>query len=50
MPAAGDVQPSPEGLPVQLDGFVERSDEIDRMDVLQLGEVAGFRRLAHGLE
>lgn len=50
VPAAGDAQPSPEGLPVQLDGFVEQSDEIDRMDVLQLGEVAGFRRLAHGLE
>lgn len=48
--------PAPDGAPlaqaatgVQLDGFVERDEKISRMDVLQLGEVAGFRRLAHAL-
>lgn len=36
--------------PVELDGFVERDDEIESMDVLMLGEIPGFRRLAHGLK
>ncbi len=36
--------------PVELDGFVERDEAIERMDVLLLGEVPGFKRLAHGLE
>lgn len=41
---------SSEGAPVELDGFVEYDEEISSMDVVRLGEVPGFRRLAQSLE
>lgn len=39
-----------EGGSIELEGLVEYNDKIDHMDVMSLGEVAGFKRLAHGLE
>lgn len=39
-----------EGAPVELDGFIEYDEEVSHMDVVRLGEVPGFRRLAQSLE
>lgn len=38
------------GSQIELDGFVEHDESLAGMDVMLLGDVAAFKRLAHSLE